>query len=105
MLAFVGPPPDGMEVAHENGRRADCRLANLSYKTKAANQADRIRHGTACLGEKNPTSKLTSDAVCAIRRLHGTGGMSQRALAAQYGVSRRAIQWALTGRTWKHVGG
>jgi hypothetical protein len=35
-----------MEVAHENGNPEDCRLVNLSYKTKSGNMLDTVRHGT-----------------------------------------------------------
>jgi len=34
--AFIGQRPDGMEVAHKNGRPADCRLSNLVYATPVA---------------------------------------------------------------------
>ena len=46
-LAFLGPRPDGYEVAHGNGDRADARLENLRYATPKENQADRYLHGTA----------------------------------------------------------
>lgn len=37
MLAFVGPPPPGMEVLHRNERPADNRLANLKYGSRSEN--------------------------------------------------------------------
>lgn len=46
LAAFVGPRPEGMEVAHENGDPQDNRLTNLSYKTKNGNMLDSVRHGT-----------------------------------------------------------
>lgn len=46
MLAFVGPPPEGMEVCHNNGDHTDNRLENLRYDTHAANMMDRRVHGT-----------------------------------------------------------
>lgn len=45
MLAFVGPPPRGMEVCHNNGDKANNCLTNLRYDTKSANQIDRVKHG------------------------------------------------------------
>lgn len=44
MLAHRGDCPPGMEVLHRNGRRHDCRLANLRYGTKPQNRADREKH-------------------------------------------------------------
>jgi hypothetical protein len=49
--AFVGPRPDGMQAAHENGKAGDDRLENLSWKTPLENAADKIRHGTVPLRE------------------------------------------------------
>lgn len=46
MLAFVGPPPDGLEVLHGDGDRGNPALANLRYGTSSENQRDKRRHGT-----------------------------------------------------------
>jgi hypothetical protein len=46
LRAFVGEPPPGAEVAHENGQQQDNRLVNLSYKTRRGNMLDSVRHGT-----------------------------------------------------------
>lgn len=46
LRAFVGPQPDGMETAHEDGVNTNNRLDNLSYKTKSGNMLDSVRHGT-----------------------------------------------------------
>lgn len=46
MRAFVGPPPDGMEVRHLNGDSIDSQLSNLAYGTALQNEADKRRHGT-----------------------------------------------------------
>lgn len=44
--AFVGPMPDGMEAAHEDGDPTNNYLSNLSYKDKSGNMLDSVRHGT-----------------------------------------------------------
>lgn len=43
---FLGPPPQNMEVCHNNGNRTDNHLDNLRYDTKSANAKDRNTHGT-----------------------------------------------------------
>lgn len=53
-------------------------------------------------GTKHPNAKLTEDDVREIRRL-SANGLSQRKLAAQFGVSRGTIEPILKGETWKHV--
>ena len=47
MLAFVGPPPKGMEVCHRDGVRPNVTLDNLYYGTRKQNIEDARRHGTA----------------------------------------------------------
>lgn len=44
MLAFVGPPPKGMEVRHLDGSR-NPRLDNLTYGTHKENGEDAAKHG------------------------------------------------------------
>ena len=53
MLAFEGPPPEGMEVCHEDGNKANNHRSNLRYDTPSANGRDRIRHGTCAQSRKD----------------------------------------------------
>lgn len=46
LLAFVGPPPPGMECCHNDGDASNNRLENLRWGTKSDNMHDRVRHGT-----------------------------------------------------------
>ncbi|MBZ4580992.1 NUMOD4 motif-containing HNH endonuclease [Mycobacterium avium] len=46
LAAFVGECPEGQEVCHGNGNRADNRLENLRYGTRSENMLDQIAHGT-----------------------------------------------------------
>lgn len=103
LLAFVGPRPEGLQGAHGNGNALDNRLANLSYKTFAENQADRHLHGTLPHGEKSGTAKLTSANAIAIREEREAKGTPTRTLAQRYGVSMFSIRCVLTRKTWKHV--
>jgi hypothetical protein len=43
-LAWHGETPDGLEIAHNDGNRFNCRPDNLSFKTAKENAADRVRH-------------------------------------------------------------
>lgn len=45
-LSFLGEPQHDQEVCHENGVRADNRLANIRWGTRSENTKDKIRHGT-----------------------------------------------------------
>lgn len=96
---FHGPRPEGKEAAHENGVPADCRAANLSWKTPTENNADKVRHGTDTPGERNPQHKLTEVEVYQIRRSTG----SEAALAERFNVSRSNIGLIRRRQTWRHV--
>lgn len=45
-LAFLGHPPEGHHVCHNNGNCLDNRVGNLRYDTPKANTQDSINHGT-----------------------------------------------------------
>lgn len=54
-------------------------------------------------GERNGQAKLTADQVRRIRAEYAAGGVSQRALAARYGVTRSCVDGILNGRRWQHL--
>lgn len=95
--AFHGPCPPGMEAAHGNGIKADCRADNLSWKTRKANQADKKRHGTnnggVHYGEKNGSVKLTDAQAGELRRRKAAGEKTGE-LAADFKIHRYTV-WAI----------
>lgn len=103
LLAFRGPKPPGFEVCHGNGIRHDNRLVNLRYGTRSENALDRHLHGTfnPLRGEAAPAAKLTEADVRWIRR--NAGVISQRKMAAIFGVSHPVIGHVQRGDAWKHV--
>jgi len=98
---FLGPPPEGQEVRHKDGVRANCTLSNLHYGTRQENALDRFAHGTIRrpFGEAAASAKLTNNAVRAIR----ASGATQRALGLQYGVSHSTIGLVVNRRSWPHI--
>lgn len=104
LRAFVGEPLDA-HASHLNGDRADNRLINLCWESAAENNARKVDHGTEQRGERVGTSRLTVDAVRAIRALYAAGGITQRALAARFGVSQRQVLSIVKRRSWRHVDG
>lgn len=99
--AFVGPCPAGHECAHDNGIRSDCRLSNLAWKTKKANQDDKRRHGTMVCGERHSRAKLTAAQVLEIRAKQGIE--TRQLLADKYGVGLSAIKKIFARKNWNHV--
>src|SRR5580658_3531644 len=47
--AFIGPLPEGKEVNHKNGKKADNRIENLEYATRSENQ----QHSYDVLGKQS----------------------------------------------------
>ena len=86
-LAFFGPRPKGMQVAHGRNGWLDNSVGNLSYKTPAHNKADELRDGTRYRGDKHHASKLTSSQWLELRRRLGAGeGIVD--LCREFGIHR-----------------
>lgn len=100
--AFIGPRPEGTEVAHNDGNATNNAVSNLRYATKHENEADKVRHGTATRGERCPWAKLTAEQVAEIRSLSESGAR-QKDIAAMYGVSTATVHGIKAGRKWKHL--
>lgn len=101
-LAFLGAPPDGMEVLHGDGDRGNPKLSNLRYGTRLENAADAERHGTRARGERQGSSRLTEAAVRTIRR-RVAAGETHHAVAVDFGVTGGAILKVARRLTWRHV--
>lgn len=102
-LTFLGPCPDGKEIAHGDGNPTNNRPENLRYATREENEADKLLHGTDSRGIKHVSSKLTEAQVLQIRYTYRQGGTTQKALGAEYGVSGRNISGIVRGKQWKHL--
>lgn len=96
---LYGPPPSRKhQAAHSCGRGHEgcCAPNHLRWATVKDNHADKREHGTYTAPPI--CSKLSSADVQAIRSLKGK--MSQRAIAAKFGVQHAAIGAIHRGRTW-----
>ena len=100
--AFVGPCPDGMEGAHNDGVPSHNWPSNLRWDTRSGNHADKHAHGTLLVGTKNHLAKLTEDQVRSIFRLHVTG-VTGRQIARLMNVTPANISSILRGKTWQHL--
>lgn len=95
-MAFMGLPPPGLQVAHNDGVRTNNAAANLRYDTRIGNAADRAKHGTNRTGNKNPLTKLKPEQVLAIR--NDPRGL--RAIGREYGVHHKSISSIKSGDSW-----
>jgi DNA-binding transcriptional regulator YiaG len=94
--AFHGEISAGLLVRHLDGNSLNNQLSNLAVGTQADNMADAMRHGTVRAGETHPSAKLSDAQVKEVRRRYAEGGMSQRAIAAEYGVSQSLVSLLVT---------
>ena len=58
------------------------------------------RDGTNPRGERNGHAVLTEKDVLEIRRRYAAGGVTQQALADEYGMARSSISGYTTGHRW-----
>lgn len=98
-----GPIPAGMHVLHRCDVRLCVNPGHLFLGTNADNVADRQAKGRQSKGERQGFAKLTEADVLAIRRLGRS--VSQRKIAAQFGVDSTVVSRILRRHTWKHLPG
>ena len=101
--AAHGPPPgDEHQALHGcgNGHLGCINPHHLRWGTQVENMADAVLHGTAARGERQGGAKLTEADVIAIRQRYAEGGVLQRELAAEYGITRENARDIINGRRW-----
>lgn len=98
-----GPIPDGLYVCHRCDNPPCVRPDHLFLGNDAENQHDAIAKGRSARGERGGMSKLTDEKVREIRRLAAAREVTQREIAAQFGVTVTTIEKIVGRRAWKHV--
>lgn len=98
--AFHGPRPTGHEAAHDDGNRMNPTPANVLWKTKADNIADRTRHGTENTGERNGRAKLTAVQAAVVCR-RARRGENMAALGREFGIATSHVLRIRDGQKWR----
>lgn len=93
MLTFVGPPPAGTEVCHNDGNPANNALENLRYDTRSENIRDEYRAG------RPPKGKTDIAIVREIRRRLSNGEKGS-VIARDVGLSHTQVSKIKLGRTY-----
>lgn len=102
-MAANGPLPAEIEVNHRSGVRDANWLGNLEPLTHGQNQAHSYRElgRPRPQGRRNGSARLTDDDVRRILALKGRG--TQKAVGAQFGVSKFAVYRIWNGTGWAHL--
>ena len=100
-----GEIPEGYEVCHKCDNPKCINPEHLFVGTRQDNIDDRERKGrnVTFTGEEQQMSKLTKKAVKDARWERAYKGTSYQMLADRYGVSKKTMQNAINGITWKCV--
>jgi hypothetical protein len=97
--AFLGPCPEGHEVAHIDNDPANNAASNLRWATALDAAADRARRGKQLRGESIRGAKLTEEEVRRIREM-AAEGTKRAKLIEMFGVSRSQIWNIVTRQSW-----
>jgi len=115
--AFIGERPQGLDINHIDGNKANAHFSNLEYVTRREN----IRHASAmglmATGDRSgarthPESYRKDGAYCNarlseddVRRIHTLHkqGVAQKELALMFGVVPHHISNILSRKKWKHI--
>lgn len=100
-----GPIPNGLDVLHTCDTPPCVRPDHLFTGTHAVNMKDMVMKGrtNGPRGIRNTNAKLSDSDVRAIRSRYAAGGVSQRALAAEFHVTQKIILGVVHWRLWRHV--
>lgn len=102
-----GPPvPPRIHAAHLPvvcHNRACWAWEHVRWATVAENSADRDLDGTTPRGEAAWNTKVTAAQVVEMRARFAAGGITQRALGIEYGMSQTAVGRIVNRKSWGHV--
>ena len=99
-----GEIPDGMDVCHTCDNPCCVNPLHLFIGTRQENIDDRERKGrnNPPRGENHEKAKLTEADVLELRTKRKQG-KSFGELAKEYGVCKKTIQDAVSGKNWSHI--
>lgn len=100
------PIPKGMHVLHKCDVRSCVNPDHLFLGTNLDNMADKMAKGREAKGpnhkvkgEGNGNAKLSDWQVLEIKE----SGLSQRKIAAKYGICQAVVSEIKTGKMWSHI--
>ena len=99
-----GPIPDGLCVCHHCDNPRCVNPAHLFVGTRADNMADCAAKHRLPRG-RTPSAKITREQAESIRQRYKEGGVTQKALADEFGLAQTSIFEIIKGQRWNWKGG
>ena len=96
---WLGPRPNGYQVAHLDGNNKNNNASNLKYVTRSENERHKVGHGTSSHGERNGRAKLTKQQVEEIRKLLSQN-VKQKDIASRFGITQGHVSAIKRGANW-----
>jgi len=93
----------GCCICHECDNRACVNPAHLFVGTHDDNMIDKETKGRTAKGEKIGNAKLQDFHIREIRHAYLAGGVTQKQLADEFGVSRPLISYIVNNKLWTHI--
>lgn len=103
-IAFI-PNPNGYDqVNHINSNKSDPRLENLEWCNQSQNRRHAQDAGFVFIpkGQEKWQAKLKDSDIPKIRNL-SLSGLDYPTIAKMFNVSRQAIGFVVTRKTWSHI--
>jgi len=104
---FNGVIPEGLCVLHKCDNRKCVEVSHLFLGDRAANNADKVSKGRQARGRshgmavrEHRKNKINMGIANRIRHLYKTTAVTQRELAAQFGLSQGLISKTINGKRW-----
>lgn len=95
-----GPLPSGQVIRHRCDTPPCVNPAHLLPGTHADNVQDCVARNRNAFGEKNGRRKLSRAEVDEIRARWSLGGVTQRQLADEFGLTQSGISRVVSGENW-----
>jgi len=96
LTAFAGPRPNGLFALHLDDDPSNNRMSNLMWGSRSLN----YQHAVA--NNKLSGRRMTPESVRRARDLHSQG-RSINSIAREFGIERRTISAAVSGKSWGAV--
>lgn len=98
-----GEIPDGLSLCHHCDNPRCVRPDHIFVGTNSDNVRDGFSKGRFPAGESSKLSKLTESQVVRIRLALVRGHLTQREIAAQFGIGQQNVSAIKRGKSWNWV--